>query len=381
SYAYGASGNRQSQTVDGVTTTYTYNALNQLLSETSPGKTVTHTYDDLGNELSRVTAVSGQPTTTESFEYNHQNLMSTYANNQTGATWQYDYWPGGERYAKTDLSTFTSEVYIPRDGDVVNDYNKVGGGTPTLKNTYVQGLGMDTKTMRISGSSRRFYLGDMVGTVGATMDDTGALVETTVRDGWGQTIAGSTAERYGFAQRELDLESGLVYMRHRMYDSRTGRFYQIDPVVENRHSEHYAYASNSPAMFSDPMGLWKIDRDSSYDWAIAEAEPEKGDTDISLAALLQLNHGEIADWLREAAPSDSEPRASGAKHRKVTNTHMVGRTKTKYLIPNTILKIYGKNDSGIAQHGLDITAIDNWVEHNVSVTYGDRTNERDLYNL
>ena len=47
-------------------------------------------------------------------------------------------------------------------------------------------------------------------------------------------------------------------MRHRMYDSRIGRFTQMDPVPGNRPHEHYRYAANNPVMMTDPNGTWPI---------------------------------------------------------------------------------------------------------------------------
>jgi RHS repeat-associated protein len=256
SYVYGASGNRTSQTVNGATTTYQYNALNQLTGETSPTQTVTYQYDEFGNQTQRVTAVAGGPTTTENFGYNHQNLMSVYTNSATGAAWQYEYQPTGERYAKTNLSTNASEIYVHDGWNVVSDYTKASGAAPVLQNTYSQGQGLDSKTMRLpAGGSRRYYLGNMVGTVGAVLDNAGTVVETSVRDAWGKLISGSSTERYGFAQRDHDSESGLVHMRHRMYDPRTGRFTQVDPIRGNRPGKHYAYASNKPITRIDPRGL------------------------------------------------------------------------------------------------------------------------------
>src|SRR5207248_3131937 len=95
SYAYAPGGNRTSQTVDGITTTYAYNAADQLISESAPNRAVAHTYDEWGNEIARTTQLTSQPpsdpltqTITETYGYNHLNLLSTYANSQT--LWQYD---------------------------------------------------------------------------------------------------------------------------------------------------------------------------------------------------------------------------------------------------------------------------------------------------
>jgi len=62
------------------------------------------------------------------------------------------------------------------------------------------------------------------------------------------------------AQRETDTESGLVYMRNRMYDPNLGRFTQTDPILGNRPSQHYAYAANNPVMFNDPSALDPLQR-------------------------------------------------------------------------------------------------------------------------
>ena len=74
----------------------------------------------------------------------------------------------------------------------------MGAGSATLKNTYVQGLGIDSKQLRMSqDGTRRHMIGDKVGTVGMTLDDAGGTVDTSVKDAWNVQLAGSTSERYG----------------------------------------------------------------------------------------------------------------------------------------------------------------------------------------
>lgn len=254
SYTWDGGGNRLTQTVNGALTSYSYNSANQLTTETWSSKTVSHQYDAWGNENVRTTTGTGAKK--ETYAYNFQGWLSGYTNSAPAASWQYDFWPDGDRYAKTNLSTNTGELYVASGGDVVNDYTKSSSGTIALENTYVQASDQDLKLTRIPASGgRRHYTGDQVGTLTRTSDDTGTTQDTVVRDIWGELQAGSTTERYGFAQREHDLESGLVYMRARMYDPTSGRFTQADPSGFNGGVNFYAYAGNVPGSLRDPSGL------------------------------------------------------------------------------------------------------------------------------
>jgi len=255
-YTYDRGGNRTSQTVGGVTTNFTYDSGRRLVSESRSGWSVNHQYDDWGNETDRTTTESST-VTAETFGYNYLNRMSSYVrtvNSSMSAQWQYEFWPSEERAGKTNLGTMASELYTTHGDNVVTDYVRNTSGVISLNNCYAQGLGLDQKSLRIPMSGSRIHiLGDMVGTVAMTLTDAGMKSEECVRDIWGNALAGDTSdERYGFAQREHDMESGLVYMRHRMYDPRTGRFMQIDPAHEG--SNHYAYVGNRPTSLVDPSG-------------------------------------------------------------------------------------------------------------------------------
>jgi RHS repeat-associated protein len=264
SYTYDPAGNRKTSTIGGVLTTYSYNIASQLTDEISSVQTVHHVYTDgWGNENSRMTGPpsgGSGPTVTETYVYNYLNLLSSYTKGST-ASEQYDFWPTGERYAKRNLiATSDMELYVPRFGDVVTEYSDPN----TLKNSYVQGTGVDSKCTRIpSSGGRKHYLGDSVGTVSVTLTDAGTTSETSLKDVWGVQISLSvptSSERFGYAQREQDAESGLVHMRARQYDSRIGRFTQTDPVSGIRPSQQYIYAGNMPTIAKDPNGdfLWFV---------------------------------------------------------------------------------------------------------------------------
>jgi RHS repeat-associated protein len=55
--------------------------------------------------------------------------------------------------------------------------------------------------------------------------------------------------------RESDSETGLYYYRVRYYDQNAGRFLNEDPVRFAAGPNFYAYVSNNPAYWVDPLGL------------------------------------------------------------------------------------------------------------------------------
>jgi RHS repeat-associated protein len=262
-YVIDPGGNRTSQTIEGVTTTFQHNQASQITIETRTSATQTdkivHSYDIWGNETLRTTDLNNDLTTdiTEIYQYNYLNRISFYSNSATSANFEYSYWPGGDRYSKTNNGTSTSEIYIPKLDDVLADYEQVGAGTPVLKNKYVQGTTTDSKQVRIAADgTRHHFIGDAVGTVSITLTDTGSVEQSAFKDVFGVELTTPlTGERYqGLAQRERDLESGLDHMRARMYDPRLGRFIQMDPMFANRASEHYVYGGNNPVSNVDPQG-------------------------------------------------------------------------------------------------------------------------------
>ena len=70
-YVYDAAGNRISETVNGVTTTYVVNNVNEYTSSTTNGVTTTYQYDADGNLIAQTTGSS-----TTSYTFNELNQLT-----------------------------------------------------------------------------------------------------------------------------------------------------------------------------------------------------------------------------------------------------------------------------------------------------------------
>src|SRR5262249_44276270 len=102
-YGYDAAGNRISQTVNGVTTTYVVNNVNQYLSSKAGATTTTYQYDNDGNLVSQS---AGGATTT----YSYNQLDELIGINGPDLTASYTYDPLGHRSSQMVGGTLTQFV-------------------------------------------------------------------------------------------------------------------------------------------------------------------------------------------------------------------------------------------------------------------------------
>eukprot|EP01042_Synura_sphagnicola_P012727 gene12727-16177_t len=88
-------------------------------------------------------------------------------------------------------------------------------------------------------------------------DQSKALVWDAVYRPFGavEAITGPAALDARFPGQWFQLETGLHYNWHRHYDATTGRYLQPDPLGFVDGPSVYAYALNSPQLWSDPEGL------------------------------------------------------------------------------------------------------------------------------
>jgi RHS repeat-associated protein len=74
---------------------------------------------------------------------------------------------------------------------------------------------------------------------------------------WGevQAMSGTNTNNLRFPGQYFQIETGLHTNHHRMYDPVTGRYTQPDPLRFVDGPSVYAYAKNSPFMYTDREGL------------------------------------------------------------------------------------------------------------------------------
>jgi RHS repeat-associated protein len=115
-------------------------------------------------------------------------------------------------------------------------------------------------------SGLRYYLTGRLGSIAATVDDTGALVASYAYDPMGNVSR--TAHQTGVPDKNIftfvgglgvtDEGDGLYYMNQRYYDAALGRFIQSDPTGFEGGINLYAYAAGNPVNLVDPAGTWDI---------------------------------------------------------------------------------------------------------------------------
>jgi RHS repeat-associated protein len=228
SWEYDAAGNRTVQVRDGVPTYYDYNTLNQLTHEVTDGAHTYYTYDADGQLTSRQNAGG-----TQEFAWGFESRMRE-AVLPDETTWDYRYILGSQRWRKrkVDEEERTDFIY---DGEKVaeeHDYDGANQATYTHAGSSIYSPLLAQRTDNTSA----WFLQDALGSTMALIDSDEALLLQVLYDAWGNELLsngnGQTPYRYvgayGYCR---DVETDLLYLWHRYYDPRVGRFTRRDPLA------------------------------------------------------------------------------------------------------------------------------------------------------
>jgi RHS repeat-associated protein len=204
-------------------------------------------YDETGN------LKTGQGGDT--FAFDAENTLVQYQGGTTqmgGADYSYD--GDGRRVKKARPSEITTFVYNI-SGQLVAEYTSSSPASNGTSYLTSDALGSPRVNLKSDGSVRARH--DYLPFGGELFADTGNRMTS---QGYYQSATPADKSRQKFTGKERDIETGLDYFLARYYSSAQGRFTSVDPegvgadTSDPQSWNGYAYARNSPLVFSDPDG-------------------------------------------------------------------------------------------------------------------------------
>jgi RHS repeat-associated protein len=225
------------------TGTYKYNKGDEL--ETGPS--LTYTYDELG-ERTKTKPTSGPATT---YGYDQAGDLTSVERPKEGEVSEikdsYAYNGEGLRASQTIAGTTT---YLAWD---------VTEGLPLIlsdgTNSYIYGPGGVPIEQVSSGGTVTYMHHDQQGSTRLLTGSTGTVTGKCSYGAYGTaTCEGATTTPLGYDGQYTSSDTGLIYMRARVYDPTTAQFLTVDPLAGLTLAP-YSYGNDSPLNFRDPTGL------------------------------------------------------------------------------------------------------------------------------
>jgi RHS repeat-associated protein len=250
---------------------------NRLVSETTGGTlTRSFTYDGAGNMLTGLPAGS-----TYSLAYNKRNRPSTLRQNGTAiATYLFNAQEQLVSRSVTQPTASTTHYIYDTQGHLIAEATGTSASTAVITREYLWLDGMPIAV--IDGVNTASPVTSYVHTDHLTrpIRITNAAKATTWSAQWlphggAHVTTGTATQNLRFPGQYFLIEQGLAYNWHRFYDATTGRYTQPDPYGVRPMIDHrtglaesydyrapgfhdgpskYAYAKNSPVMYTDPTG-------------------------------------------------------------------------------------------------------------------------------
>jgi RHS repeat-associated protein len=277
-YQYDAIGNRKksanSLTLP-VSDNYIANSLNQYssLSIPNPQSPISNPIYDLdGNATSY--PLPAAPTVNSTLTYDSENRLTSTTVNGITTTQQFD--ATGRRISKTTGST--TRLYLYEGWNVIAEYSRSVGVSPTLQKTYLWGTDL-SRTLQGAGGvgglllitdhsallTSHYPTYDGNGNISEYLTATGAIAAHFEYDPFGNTVINTDATNqftYKFSTKPQDVESGLCYYGYRYYDAVTARWISRDPIEEKGGINVYSMVENNSICVIDVLGKKEIPRSS-----------------------------------------------------------------------------------------------------------------------
>lgn len=238
--------------------TAAFDELNRIVED----REYIYEWDMDGNLASKMHKTSGQTTR---FEFGAENVLLGVAHFESPdsagplmeVVYQYD--PLGRRVAK--ILNGVPEVYFYDGTDLTS---VITSGYRTAE-YYVHSDVIDEPLAMLRGDEMLFCSVDALGSFALATDQDGSVVSEALYSAFGEWTTDMPGQ-FGYTSREMDLETGLMYYRARMFDSSLGAFLSPDPIrITGKPPWDYAYVSNNPLRFVDPLGLEVCERPGEED--------------------------------------------------------------------------------------------------------------------
>jgi RHS repeat-associated protein len=225
------------------TGTYKYNKGDEL--ETGPS--LTYTYDELG-ERTKTKPASGPATT---YGYDQAGDLTSVERPKEGEVSEikdtYAYNGEGLRASQTIAGTTTYLAWDMTKGlplilsDGTNSYIYGPGGVPVEQ--------INTSTGTVS-----YLHHDQAGSTRLLTGSMGTVTGKCTYNAYGvATCEGVSTTPLGYDGQYTSSDTGLIYMRARVYDPATAQFLTVDPEVGTTRAP-YNYAEDNPLNEADPFG-------------------------------------------------------------------------------------------------------------------------------
>jgi len=255
-YTYNKTGDRQSASLNGAASiAYAYTVGSHRLA--SVGGTA-RSYDANGNTLTGTAA-------NLTLGYDDRNRLTTavQSGGSFATTYGFSYNGRGERVMKSIVAGLSSMPPILYDydenGQLLGEYDN----TAAVQAEYVY---LDTLPIAAVKSGSPAYIEtDHLGTPRQVVDRTTNAVlwrwdffgSTFGANAANASPSGGTAYPFNlrFPGQYYDTETSLHYNYFRDYEAATGRYVESDPIGLVGGLNTYAYADQSPAVLTDPLGL------------------------------------------------------------------------------------------------------------------------------
>ncbi len=121
--------------------------------------------------------------------------------------------------------------------------------------SYIYGPGELPVEQISSGGTVTYLHHDQAGSTRLLTGSTGTVTGKCTYSAYGTpTCEGTTTTPLGYDAQYTSTDTGLIYMRARVYDTATAQFLSVDPL-EAISGEPYSYAGDNPLSYGDSLGL------------------------------------------------------------------------------------------------------------------------------